>query len=117
MIPHFYGLDIHQQYVVAAAVDRSQHVCLQPTRIPMDQQQTGRARARGRHGGDRGGHHAWQVADQLSDHVDRVVVANPYKTKLIAEARIKNDKVDALALAQLLAGDLICDVWVTRAGP
>lgn len=117
MIPRFYGLDIHQPYVVAAAVDRSQHVCLQPTRIPMDQLADWAQRVLC--GADRvvieAGTNAWHVADQLSGHVERVVVANPYKTKLIAEARIKNDKVDALTLAQLLAGDLICDVWVPSA--
>jgi hypothetical protein len=40
------------------------------------------------------------------------VVANPYKTKLIAEAQIKNDKVDASVLARLLASRFICDVWI-----
>jgi transposase len=117
MIPHFYGFDIHQQYVVAAAVDRGQHICLAPTRIPMDQLADWAQRVLC--AADtvviEAGTNAWHVADQLSAHVDRVVVANPYKTKLIAAARIKNDKVDALSLAQLLAGDLICDVWVPSA--
>jgi hypothetical protein len=35
--------------------------------------------------------------------VARVVVANPLKTRAIAEAKIKTDKVDAAILAQLLA--------------
>jgi len=55
---------------------------------------------------------AWAVADLLQVHVSRVVVANPYKTKLIAEAQIKNDKVDASVLARLLAARFICDVWI-----
>jgi transposase len=41
-----------------------------------------------------------------------VKVANTYKTKLIAEAHIKNDKVDALSLAKLLAARFVCEVWV-----
>jgi transposase len=39
--------------------------------------------------------------------VEEVVLAHPYKTRLIAEAQIKTDKIDARALAKLLRGDLI----------
>jgi transposase len=35
----------------------------------------------------------------------RVVVSNPQKTRAIAEAKVKTDKVDAEVLAQLLAAD------------
>jgi transposase len=40
-----------------------------------------------------------------------VVVSNPLKTKAIAEAKIKTDKVDAEVLAQLLRCDYLPDVW------
>jgi transposase len=39
--------------------------------------------------------------------VEEVVLAHPYKTRLIAEAQIKTDRIDARALAKLLRGDLI----------
>jgi transposase len=39
--------------------------------------------------------------------VERVVLAHPYKTRLIAEAQIKTDKIDARTLARLLRGDLV----------
>ena len=39
----------------------------------------------------------------LRPHVARVVIANPLRTRLIAEAKIKTDKIDAAVLAQLLA--------------
>ncbi len=39
--------------------------------------------------------------------VKEVVLAHPYKTRLIAEAQIKTDKIDARTLANLLRGDLI----------
>jgi len=51
----------------------------------------------------------------LTSYAGKVLVANPYKTKLIAEARIKTDKVDASVLAHLLASRFICDVWVPNA--
>jgi transposase len=48
----------------------------------------------------------------LEGHVARVVVSNPQKTRAIAEARVKTDKVDAQILAQLLAADYLPGVWV-----
>lgn len=42
----------------------------------------------------------------------RVVLANPLKTKVIASARIKSDKVDARILAHLLRADLIPPSYV-----
>ena len=44
--------------------------------------------------------------------VRRVVVSNPRKTRAIAEAKVKTDKVDARILAQLLAVDFLPETWV-----
>src|SRR4030095_7476806 len=43
----------------------------------------------------------------LRPHVARVAIANPLRTRLIAEAKIKTDKIDAAVLAQLLAGGVL----------
>ena len=48
----------------------------------------------------------------LRGRVARVVVSNPHKTRAIAEAKVKTDKVDAEILAQLLAADYLPGVWV-----
>jgi hypothetical protein len=48
----------------------------------------------------------------ISPHVARVVVSNPQKTRAIAEAKVKTDKVDAAILAELLAADFLPSVWV-----
>lgn len=48
----------------------------------------------------------------LEGRVARVVVSNPQKTRAIAEAKVKTDKVDAEILAQLLAADYLPGVWV-----
>jgi transposase len=48
----------------------------------------------------------------IEGHVARVVVSNPQKTRAIAEAKVKTDKVDAQVLAQLLAADYLPSVWV-----
>jgi transposase len=55
---------------------------------------------------------AWDFYDQVEPLVGRAVVANPRLVKLIASARVKTDKVDTLALARLLAANLIPEVWV-----
>ena len=53
----------------------------------------------------------WAIATLLASRAGRVVVSNPVKTRAIAEARVKTDKVDAEILAQLLAADYLPAVW------
>ena len=52
------------------------------------------------------------IATMLREVVARVVVSNPRKTRAIAEAKVKTDKVDARILAQLLAADFLPETWV-----
>jgi transposase len=52
------------------------------------------------------------IANLLMPLVGRVVVSNPSKTRAIAEAKVKTDKVDARILAQLLAADFLPPVWL-----
>jgi transposase len=52
------------------------------------------------------------IARLLRGRVARVVVSNPAKTRAIAEAKVKTDKVDAAVLAQLLAADYLPSVWL-----
>ena len=40
------------------------------------------------------------------------MLANPFKTRIIAEAQIKTDKVDARILADLLRANLIAKVHI-----
>ena len=48
----------------------------------------------------------------IEPRVTRVVVSNPQKTRAIAEAKVKTDKVDAEVLCQLLVADYLPSVWV-----
>jgi transposase len=52
------------------------------------------------------------IVRALQGRVARIVVGNPQKTRAIAEAKVKTDKVDAEILAQLLAADYLPAVWV-----
>ncbi|MGW8209561.1 MAG: IS110 family transposase [Syntrophobacteria bacterium] len=51
--------------------------------------------------------------DLLTGAGFEVVISNPVKTKAIASAKIKNDKIDSHMLAQLLRADLISTVHVS----
>jgi transposase len=52
------------------------------------------------------------VVNAVRAHVARVVVANPFQVRLIAEARVKTDKIDAAVLAQLYASGFFPEVWI-----
>jgi transposase len=51
------------------------------------------------------------IARLVATRAGRVVVSNPLKTRAIAEAKVKTDKVDARVLAELLAADYLPEVW------
>ena len=48
-----------------------------------------------------------RIHDTLEENGIDTVLANPYKTKIIAEAKIKSDKLDARILSDLLRTNLI----------
>ncbi|MBW1712820.1 MAG: IS110 family transposase, partial [Deltaproteobacteria bacterium] len=51
--------------------------------------------------------------DLLVGNAFRVVVSDPGRTKAIASAKVKNDKVDSHLLAQLLRAGLVAEVYVS----
>ena len=53
-----------------------------------------------------------KVYDRLEDEGVEVKLSNPSRTKAIAEARIKTDRIDAKTLAYLLRGDLVAESYV-----
>jgi transposase len=53
------------------------------------------------------------IARLIRDHSEaRVIVSNPIKTKVIAQARIKTDKIDARVLAELARASYLPEVWL-----
>ena len=52
------------------------------------------------------------IVKLIAARVARVVISNPMKTRAIAGAKVKTDKVDAAILAQLLAADYLPAVWM-----
>ncbi len=110
----YIGIDIHKRYAVIGGVNRDQQIVLKPRRVGYEKltewtqkhlcltdevvvEATG---------------NTWHMVDELQALVKCVAVANPRQVRLIAAARVKTDKVDALNLAKLLAANLIPEVWV-----
>ena len=55
-----------------------------------------------------------RIHDTLEENGIDTVLANPYKTKIIAEVKIKSDKLDARILSDLLRTDLIYESYVPK---
>ena len=53
-----------------------------------------------------------RIYDKLEQEGVEVKLSNPLRTKAIAEARIKTDRIDAKTLAYLLRGDLVAESYV-----
>jgi transposase len=55
----------------------------------------------------------WEPIYDIIDEMEyKVKLANPFKTRAIAEARIKTDKVDASTLADLLRANLVAESYI-----
>src|SRR6476620_4335710 len=55
-----------------------------------------------------------RIHDTLEENGIDTKLANPYKTRIIAEARIKSDKLDARILSDLLRTELIYESYVPK---
>ncbi len=51
------------------------------------------------------------IARLLRTYVRRVVISNPLRTRAIAEAKVKTDKIDVAVLARLHASGFLPEVW------
>lgn len=110
----FVGLDIHKKLVEACVLDGEGQVLL---RERFDCTREGLRGFASKHLTRQDAvaleatFHTWSVVAVLKPWVAEVIVSNPLRTKAIAEAKIKTDKVDALVLAQLLRCDFLPRVW------
>ena len=105
----YYGIDIHKKYSVYTAIDE-RGMILQQGRIPNEPQAFARVMNHSAEGAKaviEATCNWYYIHDLLEGMVEEVYVAHPLRTKAIASARVKTDKVDAITLAQLLRADLI----------
>ena len=111
----FVGLDVHKKTVVACVLDadgRKVHgetfACTAVELQRFAQTQLGSRAACVLEATS----NTWAICAILSSHCGLLKVSNPLKTKAIAQASVKTDKVDAQVLAQLLRCDYLPGVWV-----
>ncbi|WP_152424929.1 IS110 family transposase, partial [Natronococcus jeotgali] len=55
--------------------------------------------------------HYRPIYETLDEHTD-VTLVNPSKTRVIADAKVKTDRVDAKMLAHLLRANLVAESYV-----
>jgi transposase len=112
----YYGIDIHKKYSVYTAIDE-RGVILEQGRIPNEPQAFARIMNHSPEGAKaviEATCNWYYIHDILEGMVAEVCVAHPLRTRAIASARVKTDKVDATTLAQLLRADLIPHSYVPR---
>lgn len=109
------GLDVHKRVVEAAVIRDEDGTLLYRERFGCSRQELIRF-AKKRLGPSarvaiEATTNTWSIVDILRPLCGEVVVSNPLRTRAIATAKIKTDKVDALVLAQLLRADFLPRVW------
>ncbi len=107
------GLDLHKQFTEAAILDDAGNL-IHRERFPTTREDL--IRFAKQHLADchlamEATFNTWSIAGILRPLVKRLTVSNPLRTRAIAQAKIKTDKLDARVIAQLLRLDYLPEVW------
>lgn len=113
---NYVGIDYHQKYSHATAVDEEGRI-IASRRVAneVDDFRGFFANLEGPVKATLEATRTWGVLFDILDGldgVDEVVLAHPAKVRMIAEAKVKTDKIDAGHLAQLLRADLIPAAYI-----
>jgi transposase len=111
----FVGLDVHKKKVEACVLDASGKVIHREELACTAAELERFARAHlGPHAAValEATTNTWAVCNVLRPFCGALKVSNPLKTRAIAQASVKTDKVDAQVLGQLLRCDYLPGVWV-----
>jgi len=113
-MPRFVGLDVHKRIVEVCILAESGDRVWRG-RVPCTREGLGKLIEQQLEADDQlvleATTNTWAVVDLLTPAVAKVVVSNPLRTKAIASAKVKTDKVDARVLAELLRCDFLPEVW------
>ena len=116
---NYVGIDIHKRYSVLAAQDEAGRK-LKEARIEGNSAEDYARFFQSLEGPSRAVLEAcwnWGLTHDLLEEieeVEEVVLAHPLKTRLIADAQIKTDRLDAFALGTLLRGNLVARAHIPR---
>jgi transposase len=115
----FVGLDLHKNYLQAAVVD-DRGSLLRQQRIPNEDEAIeaffdDELRKNGSVNeivieSSSTWYHVYELLSKMNGN--HVVLSNPVKTKAIASAKVKTDKIDAVTLANLLRGGYIPESYI-----
>ena len=108
----YIGLDVHKNYLQAAVLDaegqlvKQQRIANSRDELVNFFQPFDKAKVVIESSG------SWYPIYQLLSEKHEVTLSNPAKTKTIAQAKVKTDKIDALTLAKLLRSGFIAESYI-----
>ena len=120
----YVGVDVHKKMCVATVKDENNKMLLQKDFINSRKGIEGFINEIKDRFGNQGpitaiceatGNYWYMLHDTLEDNGIDTKVAHPAKTKSIAQAKLKNDKVDSAVLSDLLRADLVYEAYVPNA--
>jgi len=113
-LERYIAIDSHKHYVMVGGMNAAREWTLRPRKVQMP-----RFRAwavQNLQPGDavvlETTANVWDIYDIVAPLVSKTVVANAYKVRQIAEARVKTDKEDVKRLLTLLIANIVPEVWV-----
>jgi len=113
-MPRFVGCDVHKKQVTICILDAEGRVVTR-LRVPCTREALVKLAQQQLQADDQLALEAttntWEVVAILEPFVARLVVSNPLRTRAIAFAKVKTDKIDARVLAELLRAGYLPEVW------
>jgi transposase len=106
----YLGIDTHKRYSQVAVVDGDGNL-QEEIRLPNDRlSELAEQYAGGDAAIEASGNYR-PIYEMLDEHLD-VTLANPSKNRVIAEATVKTDRIDAKRLAHMLRADMLAESYV-----
>jgi len=113
-IQRYIAIDTHKHYVMVGGMNQQRQWTLRPRKVQLPRIRDWAAR--NLQPGDavvlETTSNVWDIYDIVAPLVSKTVVANAYKVRQIAEARVKTDKADVKRLITLLIANIVPEVWV-----
>ena len=106
----YLGIDTHTRYSQVAVVDGDGNL-QQESRLPNDRLTELAEQYTGAEAAIEASGHYRPIYEMLDEHLD-VTLVNPSKNRIIADAAVKPDRVDAKRLALMLRADLLAESYV-----
>jgi len=106
----YLGIDTHSRYSQVAVVDDDGNL-QDEIRLPNDRLSDLAEQYAGGEAAIEASGHYRPVYEMLDEHLD-VTLVNPSKNRLIAEATVKTDRIDAKRLAHMLRADMLAESYV-----